>query len=143
MSWGKKITVLYLSFVLFMSYMVYQSVQQKDIYLVSKDYYKDEINYEATIQQMKNTASLSREVAIEQTATSVVFDFPDESVGSTGKIRFFRPSNATFDVSFPLNINENTNQEVNVSDLPKGLWVIKLSWQKAGIPYYLEQKITL
>ncbi len=143
MSWGKKIIVLYMSFVIFMSYMVYRAMQQKDIYLVSKDYYKEELDYESTIQKMQNAKDLSEEVEISSVDSRVNFLFPQECAGSTGNIRLFRPSNANFDISYPLNLNSENGQTLDVEKLPKGLWVVKLNWKKSGKDYYLEQKITI
>ena len=49
MNWGKKIAIVYLSFVGFMGFLVWNCLQQDDIHLVSKDYYQKEIGNEKFI----------------------------------------------------------------------------------------------
>jgi hypothetical protein len=145
MNWGKKIALVYLSFVAFMGFMVWKCLQQKDINLVSEDYYQKEIAYQTNIDQMNNTNQLSKELKFDYKSDNqtVTLDFPKESIGSTGEINFYRPSDAKMDFAVKLDIANVENQSIPVSSLDRGLWVVKVSWNKDGKGYYKEEKMTL
>jgi len=53
MSWGKKITILYIGFVLLIVSMVTISASHK-IELVSKDYYAQELDYQQKINAIRS-----------------------------------------------------------------------------------------
>jgi hypothetical protein len=145
MNWGKKIALVYLSFVAFMGFMVWKCLQQKDINLVSEDYYQKEIAYQNNIDQMNNTNQLSKELTFNYQSDSqqIMLDFPKESIGSTGEINFYRPSDAKMDFAVKLDIANAESQTIPVASLDKGLWVVKVSWNKDGKGYYKEEKMVL
>ncbi|PLK45152.1 FixH family protein [Emticicia sp. TH156] len=145
MNFGHKIGIFYGLFVVFMITMVVLCVQQKDISLVSNDYYKKEIAYQDEIIKQRNVAQLAAPVVISYTGENqqVNISFPEELKGATGTVQFYRPSDAKKDYSLALSINENTVQSIPVNQLAKGLWVVKLEWQKAGKTYLKEEKIVL
>ncbi|WP_259016399.1 FixH family protein [Emticicia fluvialis] len=145
MNFGHKIGIFYGLFVVFMITMVVLCVQQKDISLVSNDYYKKEIAYQDEIIKQRNVAQLAAPVVISYTGEKqqVSISFPEELKGATGTVQFYRPSDAKKDYSLALSINENTVQSIPVNQLAKGLWVVKLEWQKAGRAYLKEEKIVL
>lgn len=145
MNWGKKIALVYLSFVAFMGFMVWKCLQQKDINLVSEDYYQKEIAYQNNIDQMNNTNQLSKELTFNYKPDSqqIMLNFPKESIGSTGEINFYRPSDAKKDFAVKLDIANAESQTIPVSTLDKGLWVVKVSWNKDGKGYYKEEKMVL
>ncbi len=72
-----------------------------------------------------------------------MLDFPKESIGSTGEINFYRPSDAKMDFAVKLDIANAESQSIQVSNLDRGLWVVKVSWNKDGKGYYKEEKMTL
>ncbi|WP_341225920.1 FixH family protein [uncultured Arcticibacterium sp.] len=143
MSWGKGIALLYSSFVVFMIGLVYMCVQQKDIFLVSADYYKQELAYQDKIDQTQNTYDLSVEPIIDYTETGLAITFPEECSESSGEVSLYRPSNGDMDISIPFKLSLNNTLNVSTDKLEKGLWVLKLNWSKDTKKYYLEQKITI
>jgi nitrogen fixation protein FixH len=145
MNWGKKIAIVYLSFVGFMGFLVWQCLQQDDIHLVSQDYYQKEIAYQDDIDQMNNTNKLSSQLRFEYFSENqiVKLNFPKESIGSAGKVKFYRPADARKDFTVNLNIVATETQSIPVSNLDRGLWVVKVSWRKDGKGYYKEEKMTL
>ena len=72
-----------------------------------------------------------------------MLDFPKESIGSTGEIIFYRPSDARKDFTVKLDIAKVENQSIRVAKLDRGLWVVKVSWKKDGKGYYKEEKMVL
>ncbi|AWW00525.1 FixH family protein [Arcticibacterium luteifluviistationis] len=143
MSWGKGIALLYSGFVVFMVGLVYMCVQQENIFLVSSDYYKQELAYQDKINHSQNAADLSSEVIIDYTETGLAITFPQECNESSGEISLYRPSNANKDVSIPFRLSLSNTLNVPTANLDKGLWVLKLSWSKNDKEYYLEEKITV
>jgi hypothetical protein len=145
MNWGKKIAIVYLSFVGFMGFLVWKCLQQDDIHLVSQDYYQKEIAYQKDIDQMNNTNQLSTQLKFEYMSENQIVKliFPKESIGSNGKINFYRPANARKDFAVKLEITNVESQSIPVVNLDRGLWVVKVSWNKDGKGYYKEEKMTL
>lgn len=145
MNWGKKIAIVYLSFVGFMGFLVWKCLQQDDIHLVSQDYYQKEIAYQDDIDQMNNTNQLSTQLKFNYLSDNriVKLSFPKESIGATGKIKFYRPADARKDFVVKLNITNTEIQLIPVANLDRGLWVVKVSWVKDGKRYYKEEKMIL
>ena len=145
MNWGKKIAIVYLSFVGFMGFLVWNCLQQDDIHLVSKDYYQKEIDYQKDIDQMNNTNQLSTQLKFEYMSEKQIVKlvFPKESIGSNGKINFYRPADARKDFTVKLEITNTESQSIPVANLDRGLWVVKVFWNKDSKGYYKEEKMTL
>lgn len=145
MHWGKKIALVYGLFVVGMLALVFACLNQKDIFLVSDDYYAQEIAYEQVIQKKKNANSLAEPVTVEydETKKALLVNLTPESSGATGKVIFYRPSNPNMDVSFPVNVDTNGQQSIDTQKLPKGLWVVKVDWKKGGKEFYREEKIQI
>ena len=145
MNWGHRIAILYSLFVIFMITLVTLCVKQKDVTLVSEDYYKKELAYQDEIEKQRNTDKLLTPVTIQYVSTikTVVITFPDTLRGAIGKIQFYRPSDAKKDIIVALKIAASVTQEIPVGQLSRGLWVVKIEWQKDGKGYLKEEKITL
>ncbi|GAB3519887.1 FixH family protein [Emticicia fontis] len=145
MNFGHKIGIFYMLFVIFMITLVALCVKQKDISLVSNDYYKQEIDYQAEIEKQHNAEELTSPIQIAYTGETqqLTISLPQEQVGATGKVKFYRPSDAKKDFSVDLALKETGMQEIPVNHLAKGLWVVKIEWEKAGKAYLKEQKIVL
>lgn len=148
MNWGFKIGIVFVGFVVFMISLVTICMQQKDIHLVTENYYEKEIAYQNQIDNETNTAALKDEVpeityAKENGIVTVRYPagFSDGRV--TGNILFFRPSDAGKDFSVPLKADQSQQQNVSVADLEKGLWKIKMEWSTVGKKYYLEERLVV
>lgn len=143
MNFGHKIAIAYTLFVVFIISLVTFCVKQKDIFLVSSDYYKKEIAYQDEIDKLSNTRDLTHPVRIVKTDGSLTFEFPEELQGASGEIHFYRPSDANLDFKVPVHIAPDHTQKVPVSRLVKGQWVVKMEWSKDGKNYLKEEKIIL
>lgn len=143
MNWGYKIAGVYIAFVAFMLMLVVLCVRQKDVHLVSQDYYKEEIAYQEMIDKQHNTQALSAQVQMSYSAEkqALQLDFPEESRHATGEIWLFRPSNAHLDLKIPLSLSQKSSQEISTAELPKGFWKVKVQWQQADKVFYDEQSI--
>ena len=139
-SWGVRITILYTSFVLFMSTMVYMCTRQH-FDLVSEDYYAQELKYQQVIDGANNTKDLKQAVVIDQSGSSINIKLPtDNSVFEKGEILFYRPSNSLSDFTVPV-ISNNT--QVSKEKLHAGLYKVKINWSAGNIHFYDEQSLVI
>lgn len=143
MNFGHKIAIVYTLFVVFIVSLVTFCVKQKDIFLVSSDYYKKEIAYQDEIDKYANARGLTRPVKIVVSGEFLTFEFPEELQGASGEIHFYRPSDANLDFKVPVRIDPDHTQKVAVGRLVKGQWVVKMEWSKDGKNYLKEEKIIL
>ena len=146
MNWGHKIIIAFVLFGVFIITLVTICVRS-DFYLVSPDYYQQELDYENRIIQTQNVMQLNEKPELQYVSDSRVLNivFP-KGLGNEmqrGEIYFFRPSNAGSDFSSPLKLDLNGSQTINLNSRPKGLWKIELRWKDGQKDYYMSEKIYL
>jgi len=146
MNWGWKIVVVYSAFVVMTLSMAFFFMRQK-VDLVADDYYKQEIEYQGQMDKISNAKSLKNPVFISYSMENkaITLNFPVEHIEKdlTGKIHFYRPSNADEDKAFEIHPMDSGEQVISVSSLNKGLWKIKISWTVGGESYFDEKVVTL
>lgn len=135
MSWGKGIALLFASFVVFMSSLVYMSVKQ-DFYLVSDNYYTDGINYDKTQDKITNVKLLNGKIEVLQSPSTIDIKIPSEV--KAGVLNFYRPSNGNLDFSIAM---ENKNVSIEKENITKGSWVLKFNWTDGTKAYYFEESL--
>lgn len=133
-----------LVFVLFATYIISFVVRsmQSDIELVSEDYYAQEIAYQSEIDKLERTNTLGNgfNLSYLNSSKSINLTFPDTLKLKTGRIHFYRPSDSKLD--FELKLGDQSKQTVDVRDITKGLWQVKLDFSSdANIDYYFEREI--
>jgi hypothetical protein len=97
MSWGYRITFLYLGFVGIIITLVTISSQNKEE-LVAKDYYAQELLYQNKLNAINNEKQLDKSITHEVTDASIILTSPFEK--SKGTIQFFCPSDSKNDKSY-------------------------------------------
>jgi hypothetical protein len=145
MSWGYKITILYLGFVGFMIFMVIQCVQQ-DLFLVRDDYYEADLNYQEKFESMENAAPFISQLQVERDGEgNLILTYPADFEGKdlNGKIHLYRPSNSNLDRFFDINLSQGTTQILPAQNLTGGLWEIRMECEAEGVEYYFEKEVTL
>lgn len=142
-SWGWKAGLLYASFVAMMVFMVVVSTRQK-IDLVSKDYYKDELEYQRVIDAGKNQSELSVPLIIRANESVISLEFPNEFKDKMlkGEIHFYSPVNDKWDRKIAL-IAENNSMSISRTKLQNTLYTMKINWEADGKKYYQETAINL
>ena len=142
-SWGWRIGILYVGFVLFMGTLVIASNRQH-FDLVSKDYYGEEIAYQKVIDAGKNQAALSQPLSIHASGQSVTIDFPDEfkSKPLSGNVTFYSPVDAQWDRDFKIDA-QNNSSVIPRANLHNTRYTIKITWMADGKSYYQESEIIL
>ena len=139
MNFGKWIVVSFVLFALFIGTLVTLCVRE-DISLVSKDYYKEELDYQAQIGRLNNTEHLQQKPTIQfvyHTGLKVVWN--EKTKIEKGELKLFCPSNSKLDKQFGL---QSANEQVfEITSLKKGMYRVKLSWTSEGKEYYYEEEI--
>lgn len=142
-SWGKRITILYLGFVAIIVALVVGSMRQ-DFDLVSSDYYGDELKYQEVIDAGKNQSALSAPVQVYANEQMLTLDFPHEFASQvvTGSVQFYSPVNSAWDKTMDITV-ENNKMLVQRSLLKNTRYQVKIRWQAGDKPYYQETEINL
>lgn len=145
MNWGKGIFLLYAAFVIMVLGMVVFAMT-KEVGLVSDNYYDKEIKYQEQIDREKRTNKIQGDINISYSGQSLIIGFPDGYIKSSpvkGEIYFYRPSDAGKDFKIPLETDAEGKQVMNTAKFDKGIWRIKVSWNKDGQEYYKESVINI
>ncbi len=136
-NWGTKLTIFIIIFILFILVFVYKSFQN-NIMLVEKDYYPKGLKYQDRIDEMGHARKLSPQFQIQQSGELVIVSMapiqPD-----TGNITFFRPSDNTKDLSYPIILDTANQMHFPISKFTKGKYLVKIYWKEAELGYYIEK----
>jgi hypothetical protein len=133
MNWGKSIVLAFIAFAAFIGVLVTICVKQQ-VNLVSKDYYKEELNYQRQIDDLNNAASLGIKpvILVDQKHIRV-------SGVQHGELKLLRPSDSRFDASFVVD-SLNT---FDLSKYPSGKYNASLRWEANGKSYLIQEPINL
>lgn len=143
-SWGTKLTIVFILFAGMMSYMVYQCVQTP-VNLVTKEYYKDEIAYQQVIDGTNNANALGQAVSFQQSDTAIIIQLPSAMQGAVVKanVLFYCAKDAGKDKRFTLQTNGNTTQRINTTRVAPGNYMVKTEWWQGNRHYYNQQPVTI
>jgi len=138
-SWGFKITVLYVGFVALILSMVSMAMRQK-IDLVSTDYYEQELKYQDKINKIDRAHALENPLTWEVKQGLLILKFPEQFKGQkiNGSIYFFRPSDASLDKTIPIPADSASVQNISTQELKKGLYKVQISWGINNKEFYNE-----
>jgi hypothetical protein len=144
LNWGHKITIVLIAFGVLMTTLVYKSIKT-DFQLVSKDYYKDELNYQQVIDGSNNAALLSSALIISPNKNGISIQFPVEMKNKNikGELWFYCPYEAAKDRRIKINTTVDGVQLMATGEITSGNYIVKTSWQADGSSYYNEQSLTV
>lgn len=144
-NWGTGIVLAFIAFISFILYFIIQmSVNKKfDHDLVTEDYYKKELEYQADIDKEKNSQLLKEKITWKKTDTGLLISFPKdlEEKHISGKVFLYRPSNKQLDFETPVSIS-NHNLLIPDSRLLDGRWNIKIDWKYKESSYLFKEEIS-
>jgi hypothetical protein len=141
-SWGTKIAVFYITFVVFTLGMVFMAFNQ-DFDLVTEDYYAQEIKYQQKINDSERAQNLEESLQINITGSQLNIILPNEEAEITsGTITCFRPSDESKDFDVNVISNQKT-QVIQLNKFIKGKYVLKMDWVAADQTYYEERTIII
>jgi len=139
MSWGVKITTLYIGFVGLILTLVIISMNQK-VDLVSKDYYSEEIKFQDRIDATQNANGVNKLISFTTVDKKLIIDYEPDVLTKDfiGEINFFRPSDSDKDMKVKMNPDIDGVQTIDISSLTHGMYKLQLSWNCNGKKYYKE-----
>ncbi len=113
--------------------------------LVSDDYYREATRHDRRIEAAANGRAAGAKLTVETepsgTPAAVLRMSPAHHGRAVGRVTWYRPSDASFDRTMPLAIDDDGVQRMAIGDLPGGHWRIKVEWELDGRPFYLEQPV--
>ena len=144
MSWGIKITILYIGFVVLIVTMVAMTMSQK-VDLVSKDYYAQELKFQDKIDQSNRANALIEPLNWMVSNGKIEINFPKEFKNQkiTGTINLFRPSDASLDKKIAVLSMQNGKQIISTSTLKAGVYKIQIEWNVGDESFYNEGVIKI
>ena len=133
MNWGKSIVLVFIGFAIFIGVLVTVCVKQQ-VSLVSKDYYKEELNYQQQINELNNAAALQSQplILVDQKHIKV-------SGLENGELNLLRPSDSRFDATFVI----DSIKTFDLSNYPSGRYNASLRWEMNGKRYLIQEPINL
>jgi hypothetical protein len=142
MSWGKGITLSFITFAVFIGFLVAVCVRQ-EVNLVSADYYDRELRYQEEIDRMTNAAALSEKPVILVRNKKLEVHFDSFPAFENGELVITRPSDARFDAKFSVNTGQDSIRMFDVSKLPAGHYNTSLRWKMKGKEFLHKESVNL
>lgn len=140
MNWGKGIIVALALFVGFILFLVITLMRQ-DVDLVSEDYYKQEIDYEARIQKEQNGLNSAAKIKIVDQKSFVIIQLPDSIALTNVLVNLKRPNDEKLDKSFKI---EGTKTfMLPKASLEKGKYDLTIEYTMNQKDCLLQQKIII
>ena len=144
--WPVGIFTFYGLFVAGLLFAVFLTLNN-DMQMVTNNYYEKTLKYEDQITRIRNANALYEkpDIAYNRDKTVLILTMPEISGVRkfTGKIHFFRASNARLDLSFPMRCNARGKQFIPLSNIESGKWKIQIEWTDKVKEYYFEQVVIL
>jgi len=134
--WGWRIALIYTTFALAtIGFMIFSFTQKVD--LVSKQYYADELKYDAKMLAENNTMKLSEVLSVTNNGDLLSIQFPNTP--ESGAIHLYRPSESDLDKEIKI-VGGRAEQTFSIATLQAGLWIAKIEWKSDNTTFYVEQR---
>ena len=143
-NWGTGIVLAMLIMVSGMIYLVSIAVRQ-DYDLVDKDYYQKSISYQQHIEKVQKNDALTEKIKFELSEVSLKLTFPNLATFQeyTGEIHFYSPVAEKRDMTLKIKLDKEYIQIIDLENLEKGRYQVKIDWNVSGTGYYQEEEIAV
>jgi hypothetical protein len=142
-NWGTAIAAIYLVFAAStIGFVVF--AMQRPVLLVRPDYYAQSLREDERIAARANALRLGAALSIASDGRDVRLLIPrDQAASARGSVLLYRASDPTADRTFAFTPDAEGRQDLGLTALPAGQWVVKLQWSAGGRDYDAEQPVTL
>ncbi len=144
-NWGTGIVLAFIGFIGFILFFVIRmSMDDKANHdLVTKDYYKKELQFQQEIDAEKEANAMPVKLQIQKTDKGVLIVFPKDLAPAEikGNVSLYRPSNKHLDFNLPISLS-NTHLLIPDKRLLDGRWDIKVMWTYNEKEYMVKKSIT-
>jgi hypothetical protein len=143
-NWGTGIVLAFLIMISGMVYMVSIAIRQ-DFDLVDDDYYQKSITYQQHIEKEQNNDALAEKIKFDQSPESLTLTFPNLAgiQEYSGEIHFYSPVEKRRDLTVKITLDAKYNQIIDLKDLERGRYQVKIDWKVGKTGYYQEEEIVL
>lgn len=115
--------------------------------LVSADYYEQEVKYQDQIERVRRTSALREPVGIvlDEATQELRIQMPSSHAGRQprGSVALYRPAGAELDRQFPLAIDGQGSQVLDVKGMATGLWRVRVTWKLEQEEFFGETNIVV
>ena len=142
MSWGTKIVLILVTFMLFIIILVTYmfSVNGKDA-LVEEDYYEKGLSYNQEYNAKQNVLDNNAQPQIKITENQIIVQLKDSA---TYVLKLLRPSAQKEDIATKGNTIGNGNLIlIDRKSLSKGLWTLSIQWESNKKSFFYKTDLTL
>ena len=143
-NWGVGIAATYILFATATGGFV-AFAMNRPVSLVSPDYYADSLREDQHLAATRNAQALGSALAVTTDGRDrILVSVPSADVPRMrGTVTLYRASDAAADRTFALHPDSKGKQDVNVSSVARGLWLVQLRWSVETVDYYFEQPVIL
>ena len=142
MNWGKWIVVSFILFAAFIATLVTVCMRE-DVSLVSKEYYKEELDYQQQILRLQNTESLLQKPEIILRHDRLLIQFESFAKVENGILTLFCPANPGNDRKMVVPASSSSEHVISVSNVKHGMYHARFSWTMGGKDFYMDKVISL
>ena len=143
--WPIAIVAWFIGFALCLAvFIVWAARQRQD--LVAANYYENEIRYQQQLDRMNRSQSFDAEAVVtyDPAQRRIVIALPAaQSLGATGSIHLYRPSDARLDRDVPLAVNVEGVQHLAAGELRAGCWKVRVQWSSGGKDFFVERVVLI
>ena len=143
-NWGTGIAAVYIVFALATTGFVTFAMSQR-VDLVSSDYYAQSLRQDQRIAAEQNARSLEPPPSVVLTGSGqAMLSLPLDQAGrAAGTITWYRPADPRADRTTALAIDRAGRQQLPLSGLVAGQWIVQVRWTARGRDYYYERLVLL
>lgn len=136
------IIAVFVSFAIFIGYMVYHAFQT-DVNLVQDDYYQNSTMHDEHVADIKRSNNVAVKLFFDRKQDVIQFEVPSEFEDSkvAGEIHFYRPSDGKLDFNIPISLEEG-KQFLSTTEIVKGKWNVKASFTYNNETYFKESSFS-
>jgi len=140
-SWGTRIVIVYVAFVLStLGFVAFAMSQRVD--LVSSDYYEQAIHHDKH-QTARRNAALAHARIIVAKDTMVLTGVEITELSDLPELQLQRPQDPQMDVRGKMRIDEHGDAFYPMHTVARGLWNVRLQWQQSGARFQIDTSLSL
>ena len=120
-------------------------ISRERVDMVTERAYEKGVAYDARMDVLKRSEALTVKpvIAYDEASRLCIVRLADSSATGavTGRVRFFRGSDARRDFDLPLTLDASGVQRIPIASEQSGRWTVQLSWTRNSLDYYFEQPV--
>ena len=145
-NWGTAIVLAFIGFIGFIGYFVViaNTSERTNHDLVTEDYYKKELGYQADLDASRNLKNLNGSIQVAIQSEGLLIRFPESMLDEkiNGSVSLYRPSSKQLDFDEPIRLSDS-QMLIPRSRLVDGRWDIRIFWEYEKVPYLYRKRLVL